>query len=195
MSNKNDVDLILATARELYGRAVYSHKVHEAERELRSKSVTALNIINIVLSAITTILAVISASLKPLWALVSTAAAAAASVCFAIWQASFDPASKEQQQRTAAKELLAIREQFLLLIQRCNMSNPDVADLQKSLGALTAQLLAAYKFTRTPNPKHTVSQNGTSKVASLLSLTKRSTSSCRPNCAKSHDSSLAQATP
>jgi len=146
MNGARDIELILATARELYGRAVYSHKVHEVERELCSKSVTTMNIINIVLAALTTVLAVISVSLKPLWAMIATAAAAAFSVCFAIWQASFDPASKEQRQRTAAKELLSIREQFLLLIQKCHISNADPTDLQKCLEGLTTQLLAAYKF-------------------------------------------------
>jgi hypothetical protein len=39
MSDKDDLSVILATARELYGRAVWTHKVHEIERELCSKKV------------------------------------------------------------------------------------------------------------------------------------------------------------
>jgi hypothetical protein len=34
---------ILATARELYGRVVYSHKTHEQEREIWSKKVCQMN--------------------------------------------------------------------------------------------------------------------------------------------------------
>jgi hypothetical protein len=146
MSNKSDIDLILATARELYGRAVYTHKVHEVEREMWADTVVTMNIWNIVLAAATTIFAVISASLKPTWAMIVTAVLAAASICFVIWQASFDPAGKEAQQRVAAKEMLWIREQLLLLIQKCNGASPSIEHLNGLLEALTTQVTAAYKF-------------------------------------------------
>jgi hypothetical protein len=144
---------ILACARELYGRAVYSHKVHEVEREIWADVLFRMNIANICIAGTTTIFAVIAASLKPTWAMILTAILAAASICFVIWQASFDPAGKESQQRVAAKELLWIREQFMLLIARCNACNPVVDDLQRSLEMLTMQLTAAYKFTPSTSPK------------------------------------------
>jgi hypothetical protein len=148
-----DLPTILACARELYGRAVYSHKTHEVERELCADVVFWMNVGNICLAAATTIAAVIAASLKPTWAMILTAVLAAASVCFSIWQASFDPAGKEAQHRAAAKELLWIREQFLLLIAQCSASNPNVPDLQRSLDMLTLQITAAYKFTPSTSPK------------------------------------------
>jgi SMODS and SLOG-associating 2TM effector domain family 4 len=148
-----DLPSILACARELYGRAVYSHKVHEIERELWADVVYWMNIGNICLAASTTIFAVVAASLKPTWAMILTAILAAGSICFVIWQASFDPAGKESQQRVAAKELLWIREQFMLLIARCNASNRVVDDLRRSLDMLTMQLTAAYKFTPSTSPR------------------------------------------
>ena len=144
---------ILACARELYGRVVYSHKTHEVERELWADVVFRMNVSNICLAAVTTIAAVIAASLKPTWAMILTAILAAASICFIIWQASFDPAGKEAQHRAAAKELLWIREQFLLLIAHCNAPSPNVADLQRSLDMLTLQITAAYKFSPSTSPK------------------------------------------
>jgi len=141
-----DLVNILACARELYGRVVYSHKVHEVEREQCAKTVFWMNICNIALAAVTTVFAVIAASLKPVWAMWSTAALAGASVCFVIWQSSFDPAGKESQQRVAAKEMLWLREQFLLLISNCHRLNPNVEHLSRSLESLTAQVTAAYKF-------------------------------------------------
>ena len=148
----NDLTPILVTARELYGRVVYSHKVHEKEREIWSGKVCWMNRVNITLAGITTIFAVISASLKPLWALVVTAISAAASVSFAIWQASADPAAKEAQHRVAAKEMLWIREQLLLFIGSCQAQTPR-PDAQRQLDLLTRELTAVYKFAPDTSPE------------------------------------------
>jgi hypothetical protein len=137
---------ILATARELYGRVVYTHKTHEKEREIWSRKVSQTNQVNIGLTGLTTVAAVISASLKPTWALITTALLAAGTVCFAIWQSSFDPAGKEGRHRVAAKELLWMREQLLLLITNCQLANADSAQLQQRLEAITQELTTAYKF-------------------------------------------------
>jgi hypothetical protein len=148
----NDLTPILATARELYGRVVWTHKVHEKERELWSRTVSWMNRVNILLAGLTTIFAVISASLHPLWALVVTALSAAATVCFAIWQASSDPSSKEAKHRITAKELLWIREQLLLFIGSCQSATaPDQP--QRQLDMLTRELTAVYKFAPDTSPK------------------------------------------
>jgi hypothetical protein len=42
--------------------------------------------VNVTLTGFTTIFAVISASLKPVWAMIVTAVSPAANVCFAVWQ-------------------------------------------------------------------------------------------------------------
>lgn len=144
--------LILATARELYGRVIYSHKVHEKEREIWSGKVCWMNRVNIALTGMTTVFAVISASLKPLWALILTAISAAAAVCFAVWQASADPASKEAKHRITAKELLWIRDQFLLFIGSCQGGAPP-PDAQGQLDMLTRQLTAVYKFAPDTSPE------------------------------------------
>jgi hypothetical protein len=147
-----DLVPIIATARELYGRVVYSHKVHEKEREIWSGNVSWMNRVNIALTGITTVFAVISASLKPLWALIVTAISAAAAVCFAVWQASADPASNEAKHRVTAKELLWIREQLLLFIGSCQAAT-DPPDAQRQLDMLTRELTAVYKFAPDTSPE------------------------------------------
>ena len=139
-------DYVLATARELYGRVVYTHKTHEQEREIWAKKACNLNWINIGLTSITTFFAAISVALKPTWAIIATAVSAAISVAFVVYQSSFDPAGKEGQQRTAAKELLWIREQLLLLIGECLMPSVPLETLQHSLEVLARELTAVYKF-------------------------------------------------
>lgn len=153
MSDDPEREYILGTARELFGRIVYSHKTHEKEREFCSKTTVRMNVTNVALSGLTTFLAVISAVLPSKCALIATAISAMFTVGFAVWQASFDPASKESQQRIAAKELLWIREQLMLLIMECHMPSVAIAQLQKCLETINRELTAVYKFAPNTSPE------------------------------------------
>ncbi len=144
---------ILGTARELYGRVVYSHKAHEKEREIWGHKASCMKMVNVILTGGTTLFAVISASLTPTWALIATAISAVATIVFVVWQGSFDPTGKENQQRTAAKELLWIREQLLLLIVDCHMPSVPLQQLQKCLEMLNRELTAVYKFAPNTSPE------------------------------------------
>jgi hypothetical protein len=146
MSDKDDLSYILATARELFGRAVWTHKVHEVERELCTRRLTILNCANIAIAGATTVFAVLSASIHAPKALILTAVLAAITVCFAIAQTTFDPATKESQQRVAAKEMLWLREQLFLLIVDCHLSTTPIEKLQQHLESIARELTLAYKF-------------------------------------------------
>lgn len=146
MTPQDDRASILATARELYGRLVYTHLVHEKEREIWSMKVSRMNNINIGLAAATTLFAIISASLQPIWAIMLTAIFAVATISFVMWQSNLDPAGKESQHRVAAKELLWLREQLLLLIAKCHISTVSNEELQRCLESLTREITTAYKF-------------------------------------------------
>jgi hypothetical protein len=141
----HDVELILATAREFYGRLVYSHKVHEQEREIWSQKVCAMNRYNIWIAGFTTFLAVVTVKFPESYAVLATAVAATATVCFVIWQASSDPSSKEAKHRMVAKEMLWCREQMLLLIAACYTATP-IDQLQNRLELLTREISTVYKF-------------------------------------------------
>jgi hypothetical protein len=144
---------ILATARELYGRLVYTHITHEKERQVWSGKVCWMNRINIGLASATTFCAIISATLKPMWSVVLTALFAVATVSFVMWQANYDPAGKESQHRVAAKELLWIREQLLLLITDCHITTCPQQELERRLDVLARELTAVYKFAPNTSPE------------------------------------------
>jgi hypothetical protein len=69
-----------------------------------------------------------------------------------MWQSNFDPAGKENQHRVAAKELLWIREQLLLLITECHIHDTTQKQLERCLEVITRELTAIYKFA--PNTSH-----------------------------------------
>jgi hypothetical protein len=147
-----NIDPILATARELYGRVVWSHKVHEQEREIWSEKVCTMSRINIALAGLTTFVAVLSVKFPESYALIATALLATATVCFVIWQASSDPSKKESKHRVVAKELLWCREQLLLLITACHTNTP-IEQLQNRLELLTREVTAVYKFAPDTSPE------------------------------------------
>jgi SMODS and SLOG-associating 2TM effector domain family 4 len=153
MNQETGREYILATARELYGRAVYSHKTHEKEREIWTGKARVMNWINIGLASLTTLLAVVSIELKSSESTIVTALMASATTAFVLWQSSFDPVGKENQQRTTAKELLRIREQLLFLIERCHLELEHDRELQASLETITRELCALYKFSPDTSPK------------------------------------------
>jgi hypothetical protein len=152
MSEESGRDYLLAMARELYGRAVYSHKTHEKERQIWSDKARLMYWINLGLVSATTVSAVISVALQPRWVLILTALFASATTAFVVWQASFDPVGKENQHRTAAKELLRIREQLLLLIGRCHLGSEQLPILQPHLESICRELGALYKFAPDTSP-------------------------------------------
>lgn len=152
MSEESGRDYVLAMARELYGRAVYSHKTHEKERQIWSDKARLMYWVNLGLVSATTVFAVISVALQPRWILILTALFASATTAFVVWQASFDPTGKENQHRTAAKELLRIREGLVLLIERCHLDSEQLPTLQSYLESIGRELSALYKFVPDTSP-------------------------------------------
>jgi hypothetical protein len=144
---------ILATSRELYGRLIYTHITHEKERQIWSGKVCWMNRINVVLASATTFFAIISATLRPTWSILVTAVFAVLTVSFVMWQSNYDPAGKEARHRIAAKELLWIREQLLLLITDCYITTCPQHELERRLDVLTRELTAVYKFSPDTSPK------------------------------------------
>lgn len=144
---------ILAAARELYGRLVHTHLTHEKERLIWTGNVCWMNRINIGLASATTFFAIISATLKPTWSILVTALFALLTVSFIMWQSNYYPATKEAQHRVAAKELLWLREQFLLLITDCHISTIPQRELEHRLHSLTRELTAVYKFAPNTSPE------------------------------------------
>jgi SMODS and SLOG-associating 2TM effector domain family 4 len=151
--NNQGREYVLATARELYGRAVWSHKVHEKEREIWNKKACGVKYRNIFLVSLTTLIAFVATAFPSFICNVLTAAASTATLAAVLWETNFDPVGKENHHRTAAKELLWVREQLLILIERCHIGTEEPGQLQASLETLTRELTAVYKFAADTSPE------------------------------------------
>jgi hypothetical protein len=110
------LDALLANIRESFGRAVYSHKIHEKERELQSRLSTVSKWLNVALGAVTLGGLVVALTQAVPWALWLSTVVGTVNVGYMLAQLTFDPLGKAALHRAAAKQLLGVRNGYQTLI-------------------------------------------------------------------------------
>jgi len=150
MNKTNDISeaqrRFLGLLRELYGRLVYTHKTHEKDREILSRKVAITRWMNVVLIGITSILAIVGSISNNQTVLVITAILGALSTAFVVYQLSFNPEKLEAQHRLAAKRLLCLRDQYLILIERGMSGQDPIIDLRNRLESLHRETSLVYEY-------------------------------------------------
>src|SRR3990167_5300342 len=117
---------ILALAREFYGRVCYTYKTHEKDRELLHDRVRCTKWTTVILSCLTTLFAFLGGVTSERWAIIASGIFAALSTAFVVYQLNFNHEKDEAEHRHAAKKLLALRERYLLLIEKILGPSSDV---------------------------------------------------------------------
>jgi hypothetical protein len=145
---------LLATIREIYGRVVWSHKTHEKQRELRSARANFDSWINVLLTATTTLIVIISFPLDDPWADVIATIFAGITTLFAVYRLSFSPEGEAQNHRQAAKALLIERDRLLLLIEQCMAADDNELDeIRRELKKATERVGQIYATAPDTTPK------------------------------------------
>lgn len=106
----------LQVIREAFGRVLYTHKTHEKDRERLARMGTISKWVSIGLNGLTFGGVVATVGTKDTFWLVASLILSTLSAGFAIFQMSFDPLKKAAGHRSAAKQLLGIRNQYLYLM-------------------------------------------------------------------------------
>ena len=144
--NINDSQKFLGVVRELYGRVVWTHKTHEKDREIWSRRVCLTRWINVALIGITSILATVGAISNSQIVFVVTSIFGAVSTAFVVYQLSFNPEKNEAEHRMAAKRLLYLRNQYLILIQEAMSDRSPIEQLQSKLESLHREASIVYEY-------------------------------------------------
>lgn len=142
----NDSQKFLSVIRELYGRVAWTHKTHEKDREIWSRKVCLTRWINVVLIGITSVLATVGAISNSQAIVVVASIFGAVSTAFVVYQLSFNPEKTEAQHRMAAKRLLYLRDQYLILIQESMSERTSLDQLQKKLESLHREASIVYEY-------------------------------------------------
>ncbi|WP_370053431.1 SLATT domain-containing protein [Leifsonia sp. EB41] len=135
----------LGAIREAYGRLVYTHKVHEKERERLSGFSIIARWVNIVLSALTFGGIILILGTDDLAWKIASAALAVLTAGFAIFQLSFDPAKSAEAHRTAAKRFLELRNLYELLIADMVSKDTSSQELRHRRDRLSATASEVYR--------------------------------------------------
>lgn len=145
---------LLDHVRQLFGRAVYSHKTHEKDRERLTKLGLALKWLNVVVGALTLggIVTVLLGSLGQIQ-LTASATLATINVGLSLVQLSFDPVREASLHREAAKRLLQVRDSYETLI--ADIVGGEVTDdrARSRRDELQKQALDAYVFAPDTSPR------------------------------------------
>lgn len=145
-SNMNDSQRFLGVVCELYGRVAWTHKTHEKDREIWSRRVCLTRWLNVVLIGITSVLATVGAITNNQAVFVGTIIFGAVSTAFVVYQLSFNPEKTESEHRMAAKRLLYLRDQYLILIQEAMSERTSLDQLQNKLESLHREASIVYEY-------------------------------------------------
>lgn len=135
---------LLYILREIYGRATWSHKTYEKDRELATNRSKRDKWVNVVLMALTTTGVLASIPLGTVWTSVVAAFLAFISTGFALYQISFTPELDIQQYRAAAKQLLLERDKMLLVIESAMNPNKNIDELRNEIQEVIERLNQIY---------------------------------------------------
>ena len=142
----NDSQKFLGVVRELYGRVAWTHKTHEKDREIWSRKVCLTRWTNVVLIGITSVLATVGAISNYQAIVVVASIFGAVSTAFVVYQLSFNPEKSEAEHRMAAKRLLYLRDQYLILIQESMSERTSLDQLRKKLESLHREASIVYEY-------------------------------------------------
>lgn len=147
MDNSSDeYPRLLGTARELYGRVVWTHKTHEKQREIWSLWAVGTHWTNVLLVGTTTVLAVLSAYYGSREFGIASGSVGGLATAFLVFQLSFRPSHEEAAHRQAAKKLLSIRDRYLVLILDIMTRAEPLGTLRTRLANLSSETSAVYEY-------------------------------------------------
>lgn len=161
----------LSVVRELYGRVAWTHKTHEKDREIWSRRVRLTRWVNVLLIGMTSILATAGAVANSQIVFVITSIFGALSTAFVVYQLSFNPEKAEAEHRIAAKRLLHLRDQYLILIQEVMSGATPIEQLRNKLESLHREVSIVYEYAPDSSSKAYSAASVALKAKEELTLT------------------------
>lgn len=136
-------DALTGQVRECFARVVYTHKTHEKQADICSRTLTRFKIAQIVLAAITTSGTLTILFTEDFWLKLITALVSLVTLILSGYMKGFDPGATAQKHRDTAADIWAIRESYLSLLtdMQAKAISQDLArerrdNLQSSLAAI-----------------------------------------------------------
>lgn len=143
MQSSDSFETLEAQIRECFGRAVYSHKIHEKMADSCRGRLANFTLSQIVVTALTSSGAVGVLVFEEVWLKVATAALSFVGLFISTYMKNFDPGGTAQQHRDAATKIWDVRESYLSLLT--DMADLEVDEVRARRDELQARLGTIYE--------------------------------------------------
>lgn len=153
MSQEKQKENLLGVAKELLGRLVWSHKIHEKQGEILAAKDHRVKGWNVALVALTAISAVIGSFYMCQAINIATALLGAASTSFLIYQLTFAYESKASEHRVAAKHLMALRDRTVFLIEEILAGRSNYPNLRHTLKEIRIEVTKVFELAPDTTPE------------------------------------------
>ncbi len=140
--DKNNV--LLAVARQNYASVVWTHKIQEKQAEIYAKEYKTLETINIIVAALTSCGIIASIFCSSIISQILTAVLSFITLGITAYFKSFDLKSLEAQNKTAANQFVAIRNDLLNVIATIKYSSKDVDETKSKYEDIIQRLNRLY---------------------------------------------------
>ena len=137
-------NILDAQVREVFGRVVYSHKVHEKEADILLARLSMIKLGQILLPAISTggFISVLMGT--GWWGSLAGAVCSAALLALNLYIRNYDLGKQAQQHRDAAIAIWSIREKYFSLVTDLAMGCGSLSDMQRKRDELADELKGIY---------------------------------------------------
>ncbi len=132
------------TVRDSYAGVVWSHKIQEKQSDIYAERYKKMEIVNIAAASLTSVGIVAMIFTDPLWLKLVSALISFATVYITAYYKSFDLQKLGASHKATANKLIAVRDQYKLLLTKIRLQSDTIETLLTDYGELVKELDAIY---------------------------------------------------
>ena len=132
------------TVRDSYASVVWSHKIQEKQSDIYAEKYKKMETVNIAAASLTSVGIVAMIFTDPLWLKLVSAIVSFATVYIAAYYKSFDLQNLVASHKATANKLIAVRDQYKLLLTKIRLQSDTVEALLANYGELVKESDAIY---------------------------------------------------
>lgn len=130
--------------RDSYGGVVWSHKIQEKQSDIYAEKYKKMETVNIYAASLTSVGIVAMIFTDPLWLKLVSALISFASIYITAYYKSFDLQKLIASHKATANKLIAVRDQYKVLLTKIKLQNDSVENLLLSYEGLVKEADAIY---------------------------------------------------
>lgn len=141
----DNYNVLEEVVRDSYGGVVWSHKIQEKQSDIYSEKFKCMETINILAASLTSVGIVAMIFTDPLWLKLVSAIISFATIFITAYFKSFDLQKLIAAHKITANKLIAVRDQYKILLTEIKLQSDSVANLLLKYTALVEETDTIYQ--------------------------------------------------